>query len=98
APAGTAPGCLGLRLVPQGADAAAFGGACGRLFRRHISVSALDQGWVMETTTTDWLVTGIEAFAFGYPFVMAWYWMVGGLMFYIARERHMPPLDRPPPM
>jgi biofilm PGA synthesis N-glycosyltransferase PgaC len=52
----------------------------------------------MDATATDWLVIGIEAFAFGYPFVMAWYWMVGGLMFYITRERHMAPVDRPPPI
>jgi biofilm PGA synthesis N-glycosyltransferase PgaC len=35
-------------------------------------------------------------FCFGYPFVMAWYWMAGGLMFYFGRERFMPPPDRPP--
>ena len=39
---------------------------------------------------------GIGAGCFGYPFVMAWYWMVGGLLFYITRERHMAPTDRPP--
>jgi biofilm PGA synthesis N-glycosyltransferase PgaC len=43
----------------------------------------------MEATTTDWLLVGIGGFCFGYPFVMAWYWMVGGLLFYITRERHM---------
>jgi hypothetical protein len=43
----------------------------------------------MEATTTDWLQIGIGVFCFGYPFVMAWYWMVGGLLFYITRERHM---------
>ena len=50
----------------------------------------------MEATTTDWLLVGIGGFCFGYPFVMAWYWMVGGLLFYITRERHMAPSDRPP--
>ncbi len=58
----------------------------------------------MEATTTDWLLVGIGAFCFGYPFVMAWYWMVGGLLFYITRERHMGACDRarlldiPPPI
>ena len=50
----------------------------------------------MEATTTDWLLIGIGGFCFGYPFVMAWYWMAGGLLFYITRERHMAPPDRPP--
>ena len=50
----------------------------------------------MEATTTDWLLVGIGGFCFGYPFVMAFYWMVGGLLFYITRERHMAPPDRPP--
>jgi biofilm PGA synthesis N-glycosyltransferase PgaC len=50
----------------------------------------------MEATTTDWLLVGIGGFCFGYPFVMALYWVVGGLMFYITRERHMAPPDRPP--
>ena len=50
----------------------------------------------MEINTTDWLLIGIAGFCFGYPFVMAWYWMAGGMLFYIMRERHMPPPDRPP--
>jgi biofilm PGA synthesis N-glycosyltransferase PgaC len=50
----------------------------------------------MEATASDWLMVVIGGFCFGYPFVMAWYWMVGGLLFYIARERHMAPPDRPP--
>ena len=36
------------------------------------------------------------AFCFGYPFVMAWYWIVGGLLHQALRERHEPPHDRPP--
>jgi biofilm PGA synthesis N-glycosyltransferase PgaC len=52
----------------------------------------------MEATTTDWIMIGIGGFCFGYPFVMAWFWMVGGLLFYITRERHMAPPDRPPPI
>ena len=41
---------------------------------------------------------GVSIFCFGYPFVMAWYWMAGGLMFYFQRERFMPPPDRPEPL
>ncbi len=52
----------------------------------------------MEAGTTDWLLIGLAGFCFGYPFVMAWYWMVGGLLFYIMRERYMAPPDRPPPI
>jgi biofilm PGA synthesis N-glycosyltransferase PgaC len=46
----------------------------------------------------DVVLISIAAFCFGYPFVMAWYWIVGGLLFYVTRERHMAPADRPPPM
>ena len=42
------------------------------------------------------LTTFIQDFAFGYPFVMAWYWAVGGLLHRFLRERHEPPHDRPP--
>ena len=38
----------------------------------------------------------IKAFALGYPFVMAWYWMAGGLLHRWLRERHEPPPDQPP--
>jgi biofilm PGA synthesis N-glycosyltransferase PgaC len=55
-------------------------------------------GPAMETSTTQSLMTAIAAFCFGYPFVMAWYWMVGGLLFYVTRERHAAPPDRPPPI
>jgi biofilm PGA synthesis N-glycosyltransferase PgaC len=44
----------------------------------------------------DSLMTLIAAFCFGYPFVMAWYWMAGGLLFWIHRERGAPPPERPP--
>ena len=43
-----------------------------------------------------WLLAAILAFHFGYPFVAAWYWMAGGILFYRMRERMLPPLDRPP--
>jgi len=32
----------------------------------------------------------LAAVCFGYPFVMAWYWMAGGLLFAFIRERHEP--------
>ena len=33
---------------------------------------------------------------FGYPYVMAWYWAVGGALFHWLRERGEPPADAPP--
>ena len=33
---------------------------------------------------------------FGYPFAMSWYWMVGGLLHHLMRERHEPSHDAPP--
>ena len=39
----------------------------------------------------------IPQFCFGYPFVMAWYWMAGGLIYYFVHERRLPPADQPPP-
>jgi biofilm PGA synthesis N-glycosyltransferase PgaC len=52
----------------------------------------------MERTLFDWIVTGIGALCFGYPFVMAWYWMVGGLIFYFTRQRRTPLPEHPPPL
>jgi biofilm PGA synthesis N-glycosyltransferase PgaC len=43
-----------------------------------------------------WILVAIPAFCFGYPFVMAWYWMAGGAIFHWVRDRTLPPLDRPP--
>lgn len=40
--------------------------------------------------------TIMTAFCFGYPFVMTFYWMAGGLLFYWLRGRHDPPPDKPP--
>ena len=42
------------------------------------------------------LRTLLAAFCFGYPFVMAWYWMAGGFLFQWFRERHEPMPDNPP--
>ncbi|HSW82648.1 MAG TPA: poly-beta-1,6-N-acetyl-D-glucosamine synthase [Usitatibacter sp.] len=36
------------------------------------------------------------ALCFGYPFVMSWYWIVGGLLHEQGRERFEPPPDAPP--
>jgi biofilm PGA synthesis N-glycosyltransferase PgaC len=35
---------------------------------------------------SDFLIVAIPFFCFGYPFVMSWYWMAGGALFYIGRE------------
>ena len=37
-------------------------------------------------------------FAFFYPIVMAFFWMIGGLYYYLRRERGTPRYDAPPPM
>ena len=42
------------------------------------------------------LALALPQFCFGYPFVMAWYWMAGGLLFQWFRERHEPMPDQPP--
>jgi poly-beta-1,6-N-acetyl-D-glucosamine synthase len=52
----------------------------------------------MAPTATDWIMVPIAAFCFGYPFVMAWYWMLGGLLFYLTRERLMASPEQPPPL
>jgi biofilm PGA synthesis N-glycosyltransferase PgaC len=47
----------------------------------------------------EWLlafVLFVPALCFGYPFVMAWYWMAGGVFYALYRERHLPPPDQPP--
>jgi biofilm PGA synthesis N-glycosyltransferase PgaC len=52
----------------------------------------------MDGNATDPLLTIMGAFLFGYPFVMAWYWMLGGLLFYVTREWRAPPSNHPPPL
>lgn len=42
------------------------------------------------------LLLTVGLFCFGYPFVMAWYWMVGAMLFYYVRERRQPRSDSPP--
>ena len=51
-------------------------------------------GLEMLDTVLRWL----PQYCFGYPFVMAWYWIAGGVIFYMVRERDMPPPDRPEAM
>lgn len=41
----------------------------------------------MLSDTIDFLLVAWPNFCFGYPFVMAWIWMAGGLLFYFNRER-----------
>ena len=50
------------------------------------------------STIGDFLIVAIPMFCFGYPFIMAWYWMAGGVLFYFERERLMPPQNRPDPI
>lgn len=42
------------------------------------------------------MVRAIQNFCFGYPFVMSWYWMAGGLLYKWIRERHWPDPYKPP--
>jgi biofilm PGA synthesis N-glycosyltransferase PgaC len=37
-------------------------------------------------------------FVFGYPFIGAWYWTAGGLLFYAVHQWRMAPADQPPPL
>ena len=48
--------------------------------------------------TIDWqaISSGMAVFCFGYPFVMAWYWMTGGVLYRLLRERYEPPPESPP--
>jgi poly-beta-1,6-N-acetyl-D-glucosamine synthase len=41
----------------------------------------------MLSEAIDLLLVAWPNFCFGYPFVMAWYWMAGGILFYLTRER-----------
>ncbi|GAB1596078.1 poly-beta-1,6-N-acetyl-D-glucosamine synthase [Lysobacter claricitrinus] len=42
------------------------------------------------------LQTVLGGLCFGYPYVATWYWVVGGLLFHLLRERAEPPYDQPP--
>lgn len=52
----------------------------------------------MLEATADFLAIAIPQFCFGYPFIMAWYWMAGGVLFYLTRERRMAPQGVPEPI
>jgi len=51
---------------------------------------------MMPQTILEYVLLLIPQFCFGYPFVMAWYWMAGGLIYYAFYERSLPPPDQPP--
>lgn len=42
------------------------------------------------------LIKVLFNFAFIYPILMSFVWMVGGLYYYLRRERHAPPREQPP--
>jgi biofilm PGA synthesis N-glycosyltransferase PgaC len=44
------------------------------------------------------LAHAIQVFCFGYPFIMSWYWVAGGVLYRWLRERHEPPPSEPPQM
>src|SRR4051794_2437989 len=83
AAAGTAAGCIGHRTVPWAAGAPNF-------FRAHLSLllgclSLSTIGAAMSRELIDLQAIWVN-FCFGYPFVMAWFWIAGGLTFYVLRE------------
>ena len=49
-------------------------------------------------SAVEFILLALPQFCFGYPFVMAWYWMAGGLIYYFVHERHLPPVTNPPPI
>jgi len=50
----------------------------------------------VETDSTVLLLEIVPVFCFGYPFVMAFYWMIGAFLFWVGVEHHYPPLEQPP--
>ena len=44
------------------------------------------------------MLAGLFEFAFLYPIVMSFFWMSGGLYYYVRRERHARPRTDPPPL
>ena len=52
----------------------------------------------MLSQVADFMVIAIPQFCFGYPFIMAWYWMAGAALFYFTREVYMAPLGTPEPI
>lgn len=43
-----------------------------------------------------WVEIALGVLCFSYPYLMAWYWAVGGILFDLLRERREPPFDAPP--
>ena len=41
-------------------------------------------------------IAALPVLCFGYPFVMAWYWIAGGAFYALYRERRLPQPDQPP--
>lgn len=42
------------------------------------------------------LLESVPVFCFGYPFIMAWYWMFGAFLFWLGHERNHPAVSEPP--
>ena len=49
----------------------------------------------MLQASLDFIVIAIPKFCFGYPFIMAWYWMAGGVLFYLCASAGWRPCDKP---
>lgn len=43
-----------------------------------------------------WYLEAIPVFCFGYPFVMAFFWMIGGILFWLGAERRHNDVTKPP--
>ncbi|PWF12655.1 hypothetical protein TP38_21375, partial [Xanthomonas citri pv. citri] len=48
--------------------------------------------------TTSLLLAALFNFAFYYPIIMAFFWMIGGIYYYLRRERGTHRPSKPPPM
>ncbi|MCE4299425.1 glycosyltransferase family 2 protein [Xanthomonas hortorum] len=48
--------------------------------------------------TTSLLLGALFNFAFFYPIIMAFFWMIGGTYYYLRRERGTPGPSSPPPL
>ena len=44
-----------------------------------------------------WFREAVMVFCFGYPFVMSFYWMIGGILFWVGHERYHHKTNEPPP-
>lgn len=61
-------------------------------------LSSFEGRIVAALTTWQGASAALAAFCFGYPFVMAWYWMAGGLLLRYTRDRREPLPEAPPPL